>query len=216
MPFQIERGVWWHNVPQRPSQVQAVRTPGPGPSVSRLSVTNLGVPSPRRSQPTPFKPPAHSAPKVDRSTKPEWLKDSLCKDLQYPSYPSLSETKPGGTVKDLDPSWYLGQVTRGYAESYLRRVRKDGAFLVRDSSTSSPTQPYTLMVLYQDKVYNIQIRYNSDQRTFSLGTGLNTIENFRNVGTIIQHHMQIPLNLIDANYHEPRRHCPLLYPAVLQ
>lgn len=53
---------------------------------------------------------------------------------------------------------------------------QDGTFLVRDSSKGSATQPYTLMVLYQNKVYNIQIRYDSQQHAFLLGTGLKATE----------------------------------------
>ena len=49
-------------------------------------------------------------------------------------------------------------------------VCQDGAFLVRDSSRGLSEQPYTLMVLFHDKVYNIQIRKEGGQ--YSLGTGL--------------------------------------------
>jgi len=113
----------------------------------------------------------------------------------------------------MDPAWYVGQVTRGAAESCLRRVNRvrhlciwhlkvwflnfskykchswyqvkkvnllkcalcqDGTFLVRDSSNRSSNQPYTLVVLYQDKVFNIQIRTNHNG--FMLGTGLKSSE----------------------------------------
>lgn len=51
---------------------------------------------------------------------------------------------------------------------------KDGAYMVRDSTRQLTNQPFTLMVFYQDKVYNIQIR-QQDQR-FMLGTGLKAHE----------------------------------------
>lgn len=54
---------------------------------------------------------------------------------------------------------------------------KDGAFLVRDSSNPSSNQPYTLVVLYQEKVYNIQIR--RFQNGFMLGTGMKSSEVFK-------------------------------------
>ena len=50
-------------------------------------------------------------------------------------------------------------------------VCQDGTFLERDSSRGLSEQPYTLMVLFLDKVYNIQIRLEGGQ--YSLGTGLN-------------------------------------------
>ncbi|KAG7237512.1 hypothetical protein INR49_032261 [Caranx melampygus] len=71
---------------------------------------------------------------------------------------------------EMDPRWYVGKVTRGQAEGCLKRVYKDGAYLVRDSTRQLANQPFTLMVFYQDKVYNIQIRQQHQE--FLLGTGL--------------------------------------------
>lgn len=51
---------------------------------------------------------------------------------------------------------------------------QDGAYLVRDSTRQQKNQPFTLMVLYQDKVYNIQIRLQDQQ--YQLGTGLKSQE----------------------------------------
>lgn len=103
---------------------------------------------------------------------------------------------PQPTTQDLDPCWYVGRVTRGQAEGCLKRVNKDGAYLVRDSTRQLANQPFTLMVFYQDKVYNIQIRQHNQQ--FLLGTGLKVQEFFPSVGDIIGHYSQSPLLLIDA------------------
>ncbi|XP_053505004.1 lymphocyte cytosolic protein 2a [Ictalurus furcatus] len=115
--------------------------------------------------------------------------------------------------QDMDPLWYVGQVTRGQAEGNLRRVNMDGAFLVRDSSKGSATQPYTLMVLYQNKVFNIQIRKAQDG--FLLGTGLKSSEIFQSVNDIINQHKQMPLLLIDAKNRGmgQQNQCALSYPA---
>lgn len=51
---------------------------------------------------------------------------------------------------------------------------QDGAYLVRDSTRQLANQPFTLMVLYQGKVFNIQIRQQHQQ--FLLGTGLKAQE----------------------------------------
>ncbi|CAK6980054.1 lymphocyte cytosolic protein 2a [Scomber scombrus] len=99
-------------------------------------------------------------------------------------------------AQELDPYWYVGRVTRGQAEGCLKRVNKDGAYLVRDSTRQQPNQPFTLMVFYQDKVYNIQIRQQN--HNFLLGTGLKVQESFPSVGEIIGHYSQSPLLLIDA------------------
>lgn len=45
---------------------------------------------------------------------------------------------------------------------------------MRDSTRQQTNQPFTLMVYYQDKVYNIQIRQQNQQ--FVLGTGLKVQE----------------------------------------
>ncbi|XP_063059847.1 lymphocyte cytosolic protein 2a isoform X2 [Engraulis encrasicolus] len=117
--------------------------------------------------------------------------------------------------QDLDPSWYIGQVTRGQAEAKLWNINRDGAYLVRDSSKRSTHQPYTLMVLYQDKVYNIQIRYDVAQQVYLLGTGLKAQEKFQTVRNIIECYSQMPLLLIDAKNRGSgqQNQCPLIHPA---
>ncbi|XP_034405891.1 lymphocyte cytosolic protein 2a isoform X2 [Cyclopterus lumpus] len=111
------------------------------------------------------------------------------KSIRPPSPASLN-------TQELDPRWYVGKVTRGQAEGCLKRVNKDGAFLVRDSTRQQANQPFTLMVLYQDKVYNIQIRQHN--HNFLLGTGLKVQEFFPSVIGIVGHYSQNPLLLIDA------------------
>lgn len=46
---------------------------------------------------------------------------------------------------------------------------QDGAFLIRHSSAQSTRQPYTLAVLYQQKVYNIPIRFLEETHGYALG-----------------------------------------------
>ncbi|KAM9846505.1 lymphocyte cytosolic protein 2a isoform 2-T2 [Aulostomus maculatus] len=115
--------------------------------------------------------------------------------------------------KELDPSWYVGEVTRKHAEECLKQVNKDGTFLVRDSTRQLASQPFTLMVLYQDKVYNIQIR--KQNQVFQLGTGLKVQEFFQSVCGIIRHYSQSPLLLIDAKNRTPgqQNQCQLSHPA---
>ncbi|XP_022531812.2 lymphocyte cytosolic protein 2a isoform X1 [Astyanax mexicanus] len=113
----------------------------------------------------------------------------------------------------MDSAWYVGQVSRAQAEGNLRHVNRDGAFLVRDSSKGSAAQPYTLMVLFQGKVFNIQIR--KEQHGYILGTGLKSSERFTTVGDIIRQHTQMPLLLIDAKNRGSgqQNQCALTHPA---
>ncbi|XP_068601074.1 lymphocyte cytosolic protein 2a [Brachionichthys hirsutus] len=117
------------------------------------------------------------------------------------------------STQELDPRWYVGKVTRGQAEECLKQLHKDGAYLVRDSTKQLPSQPFTLMVLYQDKVYNIQIRQENQQ--FLLGTGLKVQEAFPSVNDIIGHYSQCPLLIIDAKNRNSCQHnqCLLSDPA---
>ncbi|TNN45988.1 Lymphocyte cytosolic protein 2 [Liparis tanakae] len=90
---------------------------------------------------------------------------------------------------------------------------EDGAFVVRDSSQQQPLQPFTLMVLYQQKVFNIQVR--QQQQRFLLGTGLKVQELFSSVSGIIAHYSQNPLLLIDAKNRASgqQNQCQLAEPA---
>ncbi|XP_026213290.1 lymphocyte cytosolic protein 2a isoform X2 [Anabas testudineus] len=114
----------------------------------------------------------------------------------FPPPPAASSSSSSSHTQDLNPDWYVGKVTRGQAEGCLKRVNKDGAYLVRDSTRQLANQPFTLMVFYQDKVYNIQIRQQNKQ--FMLGTGLKAQESFPSVCDIISHYSNSPLLLIDA------------------
>ncbi|XP_051960345.1 lymphocyte cytosolic protein 2a [Xyrauchen texanus] len=166
--------------------------------------------------PSPRPPGTHGQSSQTDSVNPN---RSLPAELQkamsaHRSSPRAALPQPNtGSKQDMDPAWYMGQITRGEAENCLRRVNRDGAFLVRDSSNHSTNQPYTLVVLYQEKVYNIQIRRQRDG--FMLGTGLKGSENFERVADIISQHRHMPLLLIDAKNRvsSQQNQCALIYPA---
>ncbi|NXM73797.1 LCP2 protein, partial [Serilophus lunatus] len=113
----------------------------------------------------------------------------------------------------LNGEWYVAYVSRPEAEAALRKINKDGTFLVRDSSRKTVTHPYVLMVLYRDKVYNIQIRYQEQDHLYLLGTGLKGKEDFCSVADIIDHFQRTPLLLIDGKDRGSRNQCMLKYAA---
>ncbi|KAM6222834.1 lymphocyte cytosolic protein 2 [Rhynchocyon petersi] len=120
---------------------------------------------------------------------------------------------PRGEENSLDEEWYASYITRPEAEAALRKINQDGTFLVRDSSKKTVTNPYVLMVLYKDKVYNIQIRYQEDTGVYILGTGLRGNEDFLSVADIINHFKRMPLLLIDGKNRGSRYQCTLTYAA---
>nr|XP_017214637.1 lymphocyte cytosolic protein 2 isoform X2 [Danio rerio]XP_021330003.1 lymphocyte cytosolic protein 2 isoform X2 [Danio rerio]XP_021336903.1 lymphocyte cytosolic protein 2 isoform X2 [Danio rerio] len=161
------------------------------------------------------------APKktITMATKPATLPTQRFNMQQMDDFPpppvEVNEKMEQICSQDMDPQWYVGQISRGEAEVSLRKVKKDGTFLVRDSSKGCEEQPYTLMVLHQQKVYNIQIRFLGNKDGYSLGTGLNGIENYSSVAEMIMHHMKNPLFLIDGldRGAGAQNQCCLMHPA---
>ncbi|XP_043837388.1 lymphocyte cytosolic protein 2 [Dromiciops gliroides] len=119
----------------------------------------------------------------------------------------------GDEENSLNNEWYVSYITRPEAEAALRKINKDGTFLVRDSSKKTVTNPYVLMVLYKNKVYNIQIRYNEESQVYLLGTGLRGKEDFLSVPDIIDYFRKMPLLLIDGKNRDSRNQCMLIYAA---
>ncbi|XP_048852644.1 B-cell linker protein isoform X2 [Brienomyrus brachyistius] len=99
----------------------------------------------------------------------------------------------------LDMEWFAGNCDRKEAEEVLHTVNKDGAFLVRRSSAQSARQPYTLVVLYHEKVYNIPVRFLEETQSYALGKdGKKSEEFFGSLMDIISHHKNNPIVLIDS------------------
>uniref|UniRef100_A0A8D0EZE6 Lymphocyte cytosolic protein 2 n=1 Tax=Strix occidentalis caurina TaxID=311401 RepID=A0A8D0EZE6_STROC len=125
----------------------------------------------------------------------------------------LLTSQSSSLTDSLNDEWYVAYVTRPEAEAALRKINKDGTFLVRDSSRKTATHPYVLMVLYRDKVYNIQIRYQEQNHIYLLGTGLKGKEDFSSVADIIDYFQRTPLLLIDGKDRGSRNQCMLKYAA---
>ncbi|XP_069510421.1 lymphocyte cytosolic protein 2 isoform X2 [Ambystoma mexicanum] len=111
----------------------------------------------------------------------------------------------------LDEDWFTGDITRQDAEEALRRIDQDGTFLVRNSSRKTISHPYVLMVLFNDKVYNVQIRYDQRQNVYLLGSGGK--EHFPSVSEMIDYFTRTPLLLIDGKDRDLRYQCMLNHSA---
>ena len=119
------------------------------------------------------------------------------KDGQVWSVPTPSVCFPLVPLQEPDvhsKPWYAGTCDRKTADEALTRSYKvsrrrsrrgerprpgpdpcaaclcqDGAFLVRDSSGQDAQQPYTLVVFYNGRVYNIPVRSVAATRQYALG-----------------------------------------------
>ncbi|XP_074502956.1 B-cell linker protein isoform X1 [Sebastes fasciatus] len=94
--------------------------------------------------------------------------------------------------------WYAGACDRRTADDVLCRSDKDGAFMVRKSSGQDSQQPYTLVVFYKGRVYNIPIRFIPSSQQYALGREKRGEEYFSSVSHIVENHQRNPLMLIDT------------------
>ncbi|XP_063101214.1 B-cell linker protein isoform X2 [Cavia porcellus] len=94
--------------------------------------------------------------------------------------------------------WYAGACDRKSAEEALHRSNKDGSFLIRKSSGHDSKQPYTLVVFFNKRVYNIPVRFIEATKQYALGRKKNGEEYFGSVAEIIKNHQHSPLVLIDS------------------
>ncbi|XP_029367047.1 B-cell linker protein [Echeneis naucrates] len=122
-----------------------------------------------------------------------------------PNHPSSKPAASFGGMRTTKQSgneskdWFAGECNRKTAEELLQRVNKDGAFLIRHSSAQNSRQPYTLAVLYQQKVYNIPIRFLEETQGYALGKeGKKNEEIFTSLDEMISHHRNNQLLLIDS------------------
>ncbi|KAM6263316.1 B-cell linker protein isoform 4-T4 [Spheniscus humboldti] len=95
-------------------------------------------------------------------------------------------------------AWYAATCDRKTAEDALYRLNKDGSFLIRRSSGQDSRQPYTLVVFYNRRVYNIPIRFIESTRQYALGREKSGEERFDSVAEIVENHQHTSLVLIDS------------------
>ncbi|XP_034079733.1 B-cell linker protein isoform X1 [Gymnodraco acuticeps] len=180
-------------------------------------------PLPRERSPIPpvkpkpeFKPrefESRTLPVMQKDLKPQRTAFTL--DSQRPKipFPQMTFPKPtdrgsviadnGTTDQDKDAgvykkSWYASACDRKTADDALCRSGKDGAFMVRRSSGQDTQQPYTLVVFYKGRVYNIPIRFIAGTKQYALGREKKGEEFFSSISHIVENHQRHPLVLIDS------------------
>ncbi|XP_074152050.1 B-cell linker protein isoform X1 [Sminthopsis crassicaudata] len=117
--------------------------------------------------------------------------------------PSMDVPQANSCLSDQEAEvhcrpWYAGSCDRKSAEAALYKSNKDGSFLIRKSSGHNSKQPFTLVVFYNRRVYNIPVRYIESTKQYALGSKKNGEEHFNSVADIIKNHQHTPLVLIDS------------------
>ncbi|XP_020852734.1 B-cell linker protein isoform X1 [Phascolarctos cinereus] len=155
--------------------------------------------SPRLDLPHPSAFPTVNKPiqqkPVPPPKPPEVLSPSM--DIPLPNFPANSCLSDQEAEVHCRP-WYAGSCDRKSAEAALYKSNKDGSFLIRKSSGHNSKQPYTLVVFYNRRVYNIPVRYIESTKQYALGSKKNGEEHFNSVADIIKNHQHTPLVLIDS------------------
>ncbi|XP_034537026.1 B-cell linker protein isoform X3 [Notolabrus celidotus] len=178
-------------------------------------------PLPRESPKPPLRPRPEIKPREFESrtlpvmpTEPKIPPKTFTLDLKRPKIPLPQFTSPKAADKSVSPedesanqdkdadvyrkSWYANTCDRKTAYEVLYRANKDGAFMVRKSSGQDMQQPYTLVVIYHGRVYNIPIRFIPGTKQYALGSEKKGEEYFNSVAHIIENHQRTPLVLIDS------------------
>ncbi|XP_018411289.1 PREDICTED: SH2 domain-containing protein 6 [Nanorana parkeri] len=203
------------------SQYLALKQARPPPPCKRL--VPLPLPDRRMSLPCP----SLCSPPPAFTNFPRGM-DDLYLTLLETSVKSHSDVAAGREEKSKQRSelskcqemgleskpWYGGEMERREAEWALRRINKDGCFLVRQSSAQNQLHSYTLAVLYHDHIYNIPIR-TAGTLGFLLGKeGKRHEEVFPSLVHLIEHYQRELLYLVNRQTSE-RESTTLLYPALL-
>ncbi|XP_064319932.1 B-cell linker protein isoform X2 [Phalacrocorax carbo] len=140
--------------------------------------------------------------------KPLLQKPSILPKVPEAANRSLG-TSPHGSISSTSSTadqdagvhskaWYAATCDRKTAEDALYRSNKDGSFLIRKSSGQDSRQPYTLVVFYNRRVYNIPIRFIESTRQYALGREKSGEERFDSVAEIVENHQRTSLVLIDS------------------
>uniref|UniRef100_A0A8D0C521 SH2 domain-containing protein n=1 Tax=Salvator merianae TaxID=96440 RepID=A0A8D0C521_SALMN len=167
------------------------------------SIEDKPIPAERRrgsSQDIPL-PPIPSSIQKPLPQKPPVLKppEPANRSLGIPR----SSMQGGFNTAEQDAgvhgkAWYMASSDRKVAEDALYRSNKDGSFLVRKSSGQDSNQPYTLVVFYNRRVYNIPVRFIPSTKRYALGREKSGEEHFDSVAEIIENHQRTSLVLIDS------------------
>ncbi|XP_042565545.1 B-cell linker protein isoform X2 [Clupea harengus] len=191
------------SIPAREHEATSYRRPGQ-PEQRSLSPRRPRPPEPRSLSPRRPGPPEPRPLSPRRSGPPEPRPLSPRRGFHRARF-SLSQAVAENGHRESEEKagvykkpWYTSTCDRKMAEEALLRSNRDGAYLVRKSSGQDAKQPFTLVVLYNGRVYNIPIRSMPSSQRWALGREKSGEEHFSSVSHIIKNHQRNPLVLIDS------------------
>ncbi|XP_072413803.1 B-cell linker protein isoform X4 [Chiloscyllium punctatum] len=202
--------------PQR--DLKPTNRPFPKPRMGEPSREQTEGEKPRIPDRPRLSSPIAEAPVVPAPRLGFKLGVSRLQPANQPNFPEIP-TRSNGTLgrPDLparvsspnssleqDPSvdgkiWFSSNYDRKAAEEALIKFNKDGCFLIRKSSGQDSKQPYTLVVLYKRRVYNIPVRYIELTKEYALGKEKNGEEKIPEL-QLPSHFTPYPLGRV-SKYH---------------
>nr|XP_012223091.1 PREDICTED: lymphocyte cytosolic protein 2-like isoform X1 [Linepithema humile] len=165
--------------------------------IQRTNDTNQGPPPLPTSKPRSLLPstfPNRTRPEKLKERSPDKKSATLPHSGSNNSPSNERATRPLPPPPDrqsyTDKPWYH-TVTREQGITLIREQgtynnSQDGYFLVRPSTTK-PNNPFTLVLWYRDKVYNISVRKRNDNR-YALGSPKVDEKNFSSIEEMVAFH----------------------------
>ncbi|XP_021356854.1 formin-like protein 14 isoform X4 [Mizuhopecten yessoensis] len=197
-------------LPSKPADLPLPPPPQPKSSYGRDSQELPPPPKMEDIQPAPPPKTKDSYTKVDPTTKSSGNTGQnapLVPNGNQNDWPDDYDDDDDGDIYDdvaaalADPlgafSWYHGELEREEGNKKLKKIGKDGCFLMRKCSNKkkAETQPYTLMVYYSGYNYNLKVRFRSDKR-YALGEEKADEVTFETVPELISHHQSNEVILV--------------------
>ncbi|XP_067278248.1 B-cell linker protein isoform X3 [Pseudorasbora parva] len=175
-----------------PASIPKPSIPHRDSEASSTKTTPVSIP---RSAPDTVQSPSPTGFSRARMPLPRQLPSQSRGTLPSDSRSARDNEEEAGVYKKV---WYASSCDRKTAEDALIRSAKDGSFLLRKSSGVDAQQPYTLVVFYNSRVYNIPVRYIASTKQYALGKEKQGEERFSSVSDIIENHQKNPLVLVDS------------------
>ncbi|KAK6186213.1 hypothetical protein SNE40_008296 [Patella caerulea] len=88
--------------------------------------------------------------------------------------------------------WYHVDIGRKTSNARIHQINKDGTYLIRNSGgdkSTNASHPYTLCVLYENRIRNLKIRQRSDKK-FALGEYKDNEMTFESIEKLVEHHQK--------------------------